>query len=550
MVVMSELFTKKYIVGGVLGDGRHSKGKSPLSQFAEPGNPPPPANDEVALAGSDGQKAARLLAQAQYRGSLILQSLSRRAVKRLAALPPAQRSTVKHLFDADELTVLADSLAATTATANLLGRARVRERVEQTTRAYSEEYRQWAGFVSLAENFAAEDWSGPQKGKRGGTFWINNRTGEKSYDDPAEADAGEVQAKSQVPVNTQGKLAKLRSKAAGVPRKVKDKASNFVARTYARLESKYGNTGAKFIMAGMVALLPVPLPGTSVIPIAIAEGIRRLGKLFGFGKSTSKNAETATLDAETLAAAMTAAIAEAYENLGQRPPVINHTHAVALARRLLAAPPVEASAAPSQFTEADAFEMFADAAPPTVLPPAAAVDYFTRLVPTLGVDPKRFAPEMRRTAFTLAAATDEALLGKVQNVIGEALKTGRTTNAVADIQGFLEAAGVAPKNPQYAELVYRTNMQSSYTEGTYQEMRSPDMQEFFPVYVYHAIKDGRARAHHAARDEKYYPAEVPFVEVRGTGIADAANCRCSFSPIDKFTWQELQSKGKRVEMTW
>lgn len=88
-----------------------------------------PPVDEVALAGPDGKRAAELLGAAKARGTRTLYYLTRRAVRRLLANPDAASSAF--LFDPDERQALADSLAATNATATMLGRSRIREIAEQ-----------------------------------------------------------------------------------------------------------------------------------------------------------------------------------------------------------------------------------------------------------------------------------------------------------------------------------------------------------------------------------------------------------------------------------
>lgn len=95
-----------------------------LTRFTEP-----LPTDQVALAGPDGKRVAELLRDAKHKGMLVLHYLARRATKRLLGKKNPGRA--QSFFDEDELQVLADSLAAVTATANLLGRSRIRERAEQ-----------------------------------------------------------------------------------------------------------------------------------------------------------------------------------------------------------------------------------------------------------------------------------------------------------------------------------------------------------------------------------------------------------------------------------
>ncbi len=181
------------------------------------------------------------------------------------------------------------------------------------------------------------------------------------------------------------------------------------------------------------------------------------------------------------------------------------------------------------------------------MPPERALAYFLSLVPKLGVKPERFGPEQRRRAFTLAVATSNELLAVIQSIIADRLATGEgISSAPRVIAQVLDQAGVSPRNPQYAEMVFRTNTMDAYNTAATQEQQDPDVIETFPVWQYANPDDSRSRPLHAERDGKYYPAAVPFVKVRGTDIANAANCRCTFIPIDKWEWARLVSQGVRI----
>lgn len=73
----------------------------------------------------------------------------------------------------------------------------------------------------------------------------------------------------------QSKMAALLNGAAALPGTAIDKAVDFVSRTYAKLRAKYGKWGARFVLAGMVLLMPTPIPGSSLLPVALAEAIKR-----------------------------------------------------------------------------------------------------------------------------------------------------------------------------------------------------------------------------------------------------------------------------------
>ena len=201
-----------------------------------------------------------------------------------------------------------------------------------------------------------------------------------------------------------------------------------------------------------------------------------------------------------------------------------------------------------KFAEPDPFSPFPEPIP--FQPPQEAAAYFSRLVPTLAEDPFRYGALLERHSFTLAVATEQAILDKVKRAIGErliGLPGASLGTATADIQDIFDAAGVAPSNPQYAEMVFRTNMMDAYNAGQTAEMASPEMRELFPVWRYEGIPDSRAGDDHRPRFDRYFPSSAMFADVRGPRVW---NCRCCQTPIHRVEWAELQSKGARVETSW
>jgi len=179
----------------------------------------------------------------------------------------------------------------------------------------------------------------------------------------------------------------------------------------------------------------------------------------------------------------------------------------------------------------DPFAVFA-AEPPPPLPPSAAAEYFRKLVPTVGVKPERFAPLFDRHAFTMAVAADEAVLAKVKGILEDVVAAGgEPRDAKARIEDLLDNVGVSPRNPQYSDLVLRTNAMDAYVQGQQSEYTDPAVREQFPAWEYHAVVDERSRPHHAARDGMLFGPGVTFQEVRGMGPADVINCRCAWTPI-------------------
>jgi len=169
----------------------------------------------------------------------------------------------------------------------------------------------------------------------------------------------------------------------------------------------------------------------------------------------------------------------------------------------------------------DPFRAFAEPVP--AQPPAAAVKYFRKLVPSLSGDPGRYGPLLDRHAFTLAHAADQVLLDKVKQTIADRLTGADPAPGGPAVEDVLEAAGVSPSNPQYGEMVFRTNMMDAYNQGAVAEMAEPDMRAVFPAWRYDGVLDERTGDDHRPRIGRYYPADAPFHLVRGPRVF---NCRC------------------------
>jgi len=186
--------------------------------------------------------------------------------------------------------------------------------------------------------------------------------------------------------------------------------------------------------------------------------------------------------------------------------------------------------------------------------PVDVVEYFRSLVPTLGIDPAVYGPLMERHAFTLAVATEKTLLDKAQTAIADYLRTDWLDPNSADkahgaqvVQHVLDQCGVTAKHPQYAEMCFRTNVIDAFNTGATRQIASPEMQDEFPAIEYLGILDGREGDDHRPKFGKYYPASVPFPEIRGPRVF---NCRCTFRPIHVTEWDELKAAGAKLETNW
>lgn len=115
------------------------------------------------------------------------------------------------------------------------------------------------------------------------------------------------------------------------------------------------------------------------------------------------------------------------------------------------------------------------------------------------------------------------------------------------LDAILADAGVHPSNPQYSDMVIRTNMKDALNVGADMERQDPDIAETFPCWQYVGIEDGREGSDHRPKFGRYYPNSASFTEVRGKR---PYNCRCDQIPIDKWEWAEKLARGARVETSW
>jgi hypothetical protein len=199
-----------------------------------------------------------------------------------------------------------------------------------------------------------------------------------------------------------------------------------------------------------------------------------------------------------------------------------------------------------------AFRKFTFDEPAALTPmvPTRALEYFRSLTPGINVDPAAWANGLERKAFTLAVTADEVVLGKVQEVIAQALETGETRTAIEDIDSILDAAGVGEREAGYSETVFRTNMMSNYNAGAQAE--ALEVADTFPIWRYSNPDDGRSRPWHAEKDGNYYynaPGST-FEEVRGEEDRDIFNCRCVPIFIDRKEADELFASGVTVQTEW
>lgn len=188
------------------------------------------------------------------------------------------------------------------------------------------------------------------------------------------------------------------------------------------------------------------------------------------------------------------------------------------------------------------------------VPPEQAIAYFK----AKGLKPSFSYLDMSAAqhdgAFTVAKMMHVDMLAQVRDSLDSALANGTPFKEWADtITPILQSGGwwgrkavVDPLtgqqivaqlgSPWRLETIFRTNMQTAYAAGAWQEIEA--QKEIAPYLMYDAIDDDRTRASHAAWDRRVLPVDHPWWATHMP--PNGYNCRCGVIQLSK---DELDALG-------
>lgn len=180
------------------------------------------------------------------------------------------------------------------------------------------------------------------------------------------------------------------------------------------------------------------------------------------------------------------------------------------------------------------------------VPPQKAVDFFK----AKGLQPTFHYADMlgqeHARAFTVAKMMDVDMLAQVRNSLDSALANGQSfKDWAATITPILQSGGWWGRtdlldpltgqpltaqlgSPWRLETIFRTNMQSAYAAGSWQEIQA--QAEVAPYLMYDAVDDFRTRPLHASWDRTVLP--VTHLWWATHYPPNGYNCRCSVIQID------------------
>ena len=110
------------------------------------------------------------------------------------------------------------------------------------------------------------------------------------------------------------------------------------------------------------------------------------------------------------------------------------------------------------------------------------------------------------------------------------------------MNGFLESEGYEGMTPIQADLIFRTNVQTAYNAGHYEQMSDPAVRQLRPYWQYDAVNDAHTRPSHLAMDGRVYPADSPVWDTWFP--PNGFRCRCTVRSLSR---RQVEQRGLTVE---
>lgn len=172
-----------------------------------------------------------------------------------------------------------------------------------------------------------------------------------------------------------------------------------------------------------------------------------------------------------------------------------------------------------------------------------AVEYFKGRIPVSADVFYSIAEQYRGLAFTVSGYTKAQILKRFYDEILAALEDGNTLSEFRSrMNAFLQDEGYEGLDPLQADLIFRTNIQTAYNAGHYEQMTDPTVMKLRPYWQYDAVLDSHTRPSHLAMDGKVFPADHPVWDIWFP--PNGFRCRCTVRTLSK---RQVEARGLTVE---
>lgn len=143
--------------------------------------------------------------------------------------------------------------------------------------------------------------------------------------------------------------------------------------------------------------------------------------------------------------------------------------------------------------------------------------------------------------FGMARSIDEKLTSRVQQALADFIRKGESYPSAAQV-----LQEITPFSRQYSDLVYRTNLNTNYTAGRFQQAQDEDVREVIPALMFVSQHDERTRPNHRAAHGMIAATDDPIWRFFRPPIGYACRCGADFVSVFELMRRGLWKGGKVV----
>ncbi len=172
-----------------------------------------------------------------------------------------------------------------------------------------------------------------------------------------------------------------------------------------------------------------------------------------------------------------------------------------------------------------------------------AAQFFGERVPVTTSQFFKLADQYRNLAFTVSGYSKAEILKQFQEELLAAIRDGNTLQDFrSNMNDFLKDHGYKGITPFQADNIFRTNVQTAYNVGHYEQMTDPAVLDARPYWQYDAVNDSHTRPSHLALDGHVFPADSPIWDTWYP--PNGYRCRCTVRSLSK---RQVEQRGLKVE---
>lgn len=154
---------------------------------------------------------------------------------------------------------------------------------------------------------------------------------------------------------------------------------------------------------------------------------------------------------------------------------------------------------------------------------------------------ERMTAQAKARAFAVAGVAKSSFVSDIYQALDRAVSNGTAFGDFRrDIRHIIAAKGWTGKRGFRVQTIFRTNVQTAYNVGKYQQFM--EAKDDLPYWQYDAVGDSRTRPSHAALDGKVFRADDPIWDTWYP--PNGFNCRCTVRALSR---AEVRARGLTVE---